>query len=719
MIGVTGARNPVHASRWPGRRGVGLVAAGVFLVCNLALADVRAGVAVGAAEPIGAHSMLQLSSPHSFMQAMFAEAAGMHASAIRLDVAPALVFTDPSASPDFSGLDEVMALSQQYHLRVIGDLFTIPWWIAACATPGDISDTHRCGTNDLADYQSVITQIVAHADPVIRDWEIWNEPDTDEFFSGTPQQYAQMLRTAHDAIKAIDPQANVLLGGISSPSGMSWLAQVFATPGADAAHAFDIANIHERGRLDALAPDVGSWKRFLAAYGFAGPLWVTEHGYPSDPVFQYDPGYAAGPVSQAAYLRASIPTLVDAGAAAVFVTERDNLGGQFASEGVLGGDVSDPPVADPEVVEKPAYATVGTIADCYAILGRDCPGPEPAASPASLTIPPTRLGSSTVSAVLVSDPEPGPLPLGTVALVGGAVSPFSVLRDSCSTQILEPDQTCTVALRFRPVTGGAAAATLQLPSGNGTLSVAVTAVAPSVSSLTSPQLVSPAFTPTGAADGVGHPQRLVLKLTNPLSAPVHLAKWTLPRGDVRRFLIQSNHCAAVELAPGATCRLSVLFTPTRAGTAWVVLRLRGDGTPLSIILRATAFPLPAVTLLESTDPSRCFTPASGNRVLVVTDQPSSVIWNVLRRPHVLDHRCSRGARVPAPRNAAGRSSASGRILSGGHGTLVRGTRKYVARFALPAHAGRRGLRPGAYRLTVIATNAHGASRSETMWLTVP
>jgi hypothetical protein len=52
----------------------------------------------------------------------------------------------------------------------------------------------------------------------------------------------------------------------------------------------------------------------------------------------------------------------------------------------------------------------------------------------------------------------------------------------------------------------------------------VTALSPSVSSLTSPQLASPVFAPTGAADGVGHTQRLVLKLTNPLSAPVHIAR---------------------------------------------------------------------------------------------------------------------------------------------------------------------------------------------------
>jgi hypothetical protein len=74
---------------------------------------------------------------------------------------------------------------------------------------------------------------------------------------------------------------------------------------------------------------------------------VTEHGYPSDPAYQYDPFYQgttpqSGLEQQAAYLQASVPALVKAGAAQVFVTERDNLTGKFASEGVLSGQVSDP-----------------------------------------------------------------------------------------------------------------------------------------------------------------------------------------------------------------------------------------------------------------------------------------------------------------------------------------------------------------------------------------
>src|SRR5947209_3402457 len=85
----------------------GALAAVVAMALCLALLGASAGAARAAESPIGAHSMLQLNSPYPYMQTVFAKAAAMHASAIRLDVAPALVFHDPLRPPDFTGLDEV------------------------------------------------------------------------------------------------------------------------------------------------------------------------------------------------------------------------------------------------------------------------------------------------------------------------------------------------------------------------------------------------------------------------------------------------------------------------------------------------------------------------------------------------------------------------------------------------------------------------------------
>jgi hypothetical protein len=662
--------------------------------------------------PIGMHSMLQLNDPLPLMQAMFAQAAGAGASAIRLDIAPALIFTSPTQPPDFSGLDEVMSLSQQYDLPVVGDLFTIPYWIADCATPGDAVTTSRCPTDDLTDYAAEISQIVGHANPVIQDWEIWNEPDSQTFFTGTPQQYALMLRAAHDAIKQVNPADNVLLGGVSGTSAQSWLAQVFATPGADAAQAFDIANVHERASLDSLAPDIEGWKSFFSAAGFTGPLWITEHGYPSDPAYQYDPSYQGGLASQAAYLTASIPTLIDAGASEVFVTERDNLSGQFASEGLLSGDFTD--ASDPGIVEKPAYAAVHSLGNCYTLLGRDCVGPTPVASPSALSIPATTLGSQTASAVTISNPGAGPDGLGSAELLGQTPDPITISADDCSGHILEPNQTCQIWMRFAPRSGGPAAAILQLPSDNGTLDTAVSSVAPSVSSLTS--LEDPSFTPVHVADGVGYPQQGTVRLKDPLNTTVRVDRASIWGPDGHRFAIRSDRCVHTTLSPNGSCLLSIRFSATRPGPENATLSLRGNGNPLRIALRARAFALPVVTAVRTLTPVSCRAPRVRNEVKVTTSQPSVISWQLQREARRAIRRCKNARPASQP---ARRSSAGGRMPAAGRDavSLGRSDKGYSTRFSLPGRI-LRGMRPGIYRLKIVAQDTHGTGPTRSRLITI-
>ena len=62
---------------------------------------------------------------------------------------------------------------------------------------------------------------------------------------------------------------------------------------------------------------------------------MTEHGYPADPAYQVDPSFTGGDAAQAGYLTQSLVDLGEAGAEQVFVTLRDNLEGQYASEGLV------------------------------------------------------------------------------------------------------------------------------------------------------------------------------------------------------------------------------------------------------------------------------------------------------------------------------------------------------------------------------------------------
>jgi hypothetical protein len=57
----------------------------------------------------------------------------------------------------------------------------------------------------------------------IKYWEVSNEPSMQEelvFFSGSPEDYYDLLRVTYQAVKDADPEALVLHGGIAGFGGM-------------------------------------------------------------------------------------------------------------------------------------------------------------------------------------------------------------------------------------------------------------------------------------------------------------------------------------------------------------------------------------------------------------------------------------------------------------------------------------------------------------------
>jgi hypothetical protein len=273
------------------------------------------------AAPISAHAMVHTCcTPTPMKERIFSEAKALGTAYIRVDIELSGIFAAPDAEPNWTALDETMELSRRHDLPVLGILLAPP------------------AGADEADFGVLAGEVAGHAKGTIDHWEILNEPDADWAFDGTPEEYARMLSASYDAIKATAPDDTVLLGGLARPHEPGWLERVFATPGADALHKFDVAGVHLRGPVDAVVRRYGEFKAWLAARGFEGPLWVTEHGYPADPAFQVDRAYTGGDAAQAAYLTQALVGLGEAGAPQVFVTLRDNpeLGAQYVSEGLVG-----------------------------------------------------------------------------------------------------------------------------------------------------------------------------------------------------------------------------------------------------------------------------------------------------------------------------------------------------------------------------------------------
>ena len=293
------------------------------------------------ATPYSAHSMVHsCCTPYAQKERMFSEAKAMGARYIRLDVALDEVFdvwTVEAPDPHWRGVDEVIRLARRYRLPVLAVIIGTPAHISACKERWPEGHA-SCAATDPRRFGRYAARVVARAPDVFRTIEVWNEPDGAWAFDGTPEQYAGMLKATHTAVKRRFPGVTVLIGGAMSSRSRGWYGRVLA---AGAARSFDVANVHVRGRVDALGPAVGGWRRFFRRHGHRGPLWVTETGYPSDARSQYDARYRGGELAQARYIRAALPTLLRAGAEQIFVTMRDGWRSEFgadsafASEGVV------------------------------------------------------------------------------------------------------------------------------------------------------------------------------------------------------------------------------------------------------------------------------------------------------------------------------------------------------------------------------------------------
>ena len=120
-------------------------------------------------------------------------------------------------------------------------------------------------------------------------FEIWNEPDSPNFWTPTPDpaRYAELYRAARDAILAADPSARVIVGGLSNP-GAFLPALLAAAPGLRGA--IDGVGIHPYAPIPGgVISTVARARATLVALGLAAvPLYATEFGWPTLPLHSQD-----------------------------------------------------------------------------------------------------------------------------------------------------------------------------------------------------------------------------------------------------------------------------------------------------------------------------------------------------------------------------------------------------------------------------------------------
>lgn len=132
-------------------------------------------------------------------------------------------------------------------------------------------------------YADVLRAIVHRYKHRVHVWEIWNEPDLAEYWRGSPDEFAELVKLAARAIRAEDPQAVLVLGGMSKGPGEFYRQlhdehHIEQYVDVIAMHAY--AESWDAERAESIFYErVDQMAKLVAKSGSADDLWLNEVGY--------------------------------------------------------------------------------------------------------------------------------------------------------------------------------------------------------------------------------------------------------------------------------------------------------------------------------------------------------------------------------------------------------------------------------------------------------
>ncbi len=187
--------------------------------------------------------------------------------------------------------DNVVKAFGDQEIKILMRVHGTPDW----ARPADTHWSHP--PNNTADFAAFLTALANRYKGQVAAYEIWNEPNLNYewgYLEPDPAQYTEMLKAAYTAIKAVDPEAIVISGGLAttgdgSDDAYGDLAFLQGMYEAGAKGYFDAFGSHPYAygnSPDTHHPDGLSLDRVVAQYELMKangdaqtPIWITETGW--------------------------------------------------------------------------------------------------------------------------------------------------------------------------------------------------------------------------------------------------------------------------------------------------------------------------------------------------------------------------------------------------------------------------------------------------------
>jgi hypothetical protein len=214
---------------------------------------------------------------------------------LRIDINWAQIQAGGPSSYNWSNIDAVVQGAQSRGISVLGVIVYTPSW----DRPSGTSATYGPSASSYATFASAA---VAHYSALgVHAYELWNEENSVGAWTPAPDPaaYTGLLKAAYPAIKAADPSATVITGGLSpDPTDgtnylpADFLSAIYADGGQGS---FDAVGAHPYC-YPAMPGDAQGWSAWYQMYGTsvnlrslmvangdgAKKIWATEFGAPTN-----------------------------------------------------------------------------------------------------------------------------------------------------------------------------------------------------------------------------------------------------------------------------------------------------------------------------------------------------------------------------------------------------------------------------------------------------
>jgi hypothetical protein len=181
---------------------------------------------------------------------------------------------------DWSRLDAIVSLLKRNELKPLYVLGQVPNW----ASGGKVEHTRTPSVRysalppkSLEDWILYCRAVARRYRGLIEAYEVWNEFDLPQFWSGTDQQMELLVKTAADTIRREDPAAQIVSPSVSANKGRAFDRLVaLASSQRSSIDAIAVHTYNRRRPFD-VDLDVQCLRDMLSGHHLASvPIWVTE-----------------------------------------------------------------------------------------------------------------------------------------------------------------------------------------------------------------------------------------------------------------------------------------------------------------------------------------------------------------------------------------------------------------------------------------------------------